>query len=237
MANIYVGQMKDAVKSYYKRQQNFNAQIEENNKRYSPDYATKENAKIKDEQDKAYKEAEKNVNDVFLTVRGLLANANFVNVESLTADRMLFSNDSGFNLSVAEVQAFVERYSKNYTMLRLIADWIARNDIPTQDHPVGKYASVEIVLPVDILHAYKAFAEGALTLIDKIYNNDVVAIDGTASEIDSFGNELFASELFSIVGNGMELSDYKSMRVPETAKHAFDSVFIARANSNIYEPR
>lgn len=252
MSNIYVGSFKDIIKGYYKKQKAFNAKIADNNKRFSPEYADKENKAIKEQQAQAYNEAKASIDDVFTTVRGLLANANFINVESLTADRMFFADDSGFDLSAEEVQGFVERYKDNFTMLRLIKDWIAKHDKTTKEHPVGKYASVQIVTPMDMVQAYKKFGEGALAVCDKIYGNGVIMQDLDYSngsnpnaqgrtekkeyplEIEYYGDENFARELFAIVGSGMGLSDYRTKRVPDTAKHAFDDIKLTGADANYY---
>lgn len=252
MANIYVGSFKDIIKGYYKKQKAFNAKIADNNKRFSPEYAEQENKAVKEQQTQAYNEAQASINEVFTTVRGLLANANFINVESLTADRMFFADDSGFDLSAEEVQGFVERYKDNFTMLRLIKDWIAKHDKTTKEHPVGKYASVNIITPVDMVQAYKKFGEGALAVCDKIYGNGIIMQDLDYSngsnpnaqgrtekkeyplEIEYYGDENFARELFAVVGSGMGLSDYRTKRVPDTAKHAFDDIKLTGADANYY---
>ena len=243
--NIYVGQYKDIVKNYYKKQREFNRLIAENNKRFSAEYASKENKKIEEQQWKTYGETKASIEDVFRNVRELLASANFVNVESLTADRLLFDNNSSFDLSAEEVQSFVERYEGNYTMLRLIKDWVTKNSTPTKEYPVGKYAGIRIVLPADMVQVYKTFADSALSLVDKIYKNGIImqenvyngivyeanvdrqGKDGKSEypyEIDNFGDENFATDLFAVIGNGMKLSDYKTNRIPESAMHVFDSV-------------
>ena len=252
MANIFVGSFKDIIKGYYKKQKAFNAKIADNNKRFSPEYAEQENKAVKEQQTQAYNEAQASINEVFTTVRGLLANANFINVESLTADRMFFADDSGFDLSAEEVQGFVERYKDNFTMLRLIKDWIAKHDKTTKEHTVGKYASVNIITPVDMVQAYKKFGEGALAVCDKIYGNGIIMQDLDYSngsnpnaqgrtekkeyplEIEYYGDENFARELFAVVGSGMGLSDYRTKRVPSTAKHAFDDIKLTGADANYY---
>lgn len=252
MANFYVESFKDIIKGYYKKQKAFNAKIADNNKRFSPEYAEKENKAIKEQQTQAYNEAQASINEVFTTVRGLLANANFINVEALTADRMFFADDSGFDLSAEEVQGFVERYKDNFTMLRLIKDWIAKHDKTTKEHPAGKYASVIIIMPADMVQAYKKFGEGALDVCDKIYGNGIIMQDLDYSngsnpnaqgrtekkeyplEIEYYGDENFARELFAVVGSGMGLSDYRTKRVPDTAKHAFDNIKLTGADANYY---
>ena len=252
MANFYVESFKDIIKGYYKKQKAFNAKIADNNKRFSPEYAEKENKAIKEQQTQAYNEAQASINEVFTTVRGLLANANFINVEALTADRMFFADASGFDLSAEEVQGFVERYKDNFTMLRLIKDWIAKHDKTTKEHPAGKYASVIIIMPADMVQAYKKFGEGALDVCDKIYGNGIIMQDLDYSngsnpnaqgrtekkeyplEIEYYGDENFARELFAVVGSGMGLSDYRTKRVPDTAKHAFDDIKLTGADANYY---
>lgn len=257
MSNIYVGSFKDILKGYYKKQKAFNAQIEENNKRFSPEYAEKENAKVREQQGQAYNETKASIEDVFTTVRGLLANANFLNVEQLTADRVFFENNSSFDLSVDEVKSYIERYANNFTMLRLIKDWVTKNDVHTKEHPAGKYASINIVMPIDMVMVYKKFAEGALAVVDKIYNNGIIMheLDNTTNnasfdpytgkqvktekreyplEIEVYGNEDFAKDLFAVVGSGMGLGDYKNKRIPDTAQHAFDNIVLTGADANYY---
>jgi hypothetical protein len=247
MSNIFVGQYKDILKKYYKKQKEYNAQILENNKRFTPEYAKIENRKIHEQQAKAYQATKDSINSVFDTVKGLLARANFVNVENLTADRLLFDNNSSFDFSVEEVQGYVERYSNNFSMLRLIKDWIAKHDTSTAEQPYGKFSNIRIVMPVDMVKAYKTFADGAIAIADRIYGNGMIMheIDdsvvynpeanrqgkGTKREypfeIEAYGNEEFSKELFDIVGTGAKLSDYKNSRVPETAVHAFDNITLA----------
>lgn len=247
--NIYVSQFKDVLKGFYKKQAELNKQISANNEKYTKEYADEANSKLKEEQAQAYARAKANIVDIFNTVRGYLAIANFVNVEQLTADRLLFSADSSFDLSVDEVQSYVERYANNFTMLRLIKDWTEKqNSEHTDDNGVGKYASIYIIMPKDILDTYKVFAESALSVVDKVYSGSITQVaddNGTTAtfdtytgkqmntakrdyplEVEAYGDESFASELYVVVGDGMKLNEYKSSRVPETAKHAFDGVIL-----------
>ena len=137
-------------------------------------------------------------------------------------------------------------------MLRLIKDWIAKPDKTTKEHPFGKYASVKIITPVDMVQAYKKFGEGALAVCDKIYGNGIIMQDLDYSngsnpnaqsrtekkeyplEIEYYGDENFARELFAVVGSGMGLSDYRTKRVPDIARHAFDNFKLTGADANYY---
>ncbi len=213
--NIYIGAMQDVMHAYYKKLHEYNKQIADNNARFTAEYAKPENDKILEQKTKAYNEAKQKIIDIFKDVREMLACASFLNVESLTADRLFFEQNSGFSLSVAEVQAYVERYKNNYTMLRLISDWIAKQDKPA-------YSSISIILPKDILNAYKTFADGALSIVEKIH--DEGRIMESPIELETFADDNWSHNLYDIVGSGLSLNEYKTKRVPNTAMHTFDDV-------------
>ncbi len=233
MSNIYIGSFKDILKGYYEKQKKLNAEIEKNFQKYAPEYADKYNAEVKARQAQAYNDARKNISDVFEQVKGYLANANFLNVESLTADRLIFADNSGFDLTPEDIKAYVERYQGNFSMLRLIRDWVTKHSAPEEGHRYGKYSDIRITLPSDQVNVYKQFAESALSVCDRIFTDSGVS----QTEVELFGDERLASELYAVIGNGMGLSDYKTHRVPESVKHSFDDVRLATHanNSNIFE--
>lgn len=236
MSNIYVGSFKDILKGYYEKQKKLNEEIESNNQRFAPEYADKYNAEVKAKQAQAYSDARQSIKDVFEQVRGYLANANFLNVESLTADRLIFADNSGFDLTPEDVKGYVERYQGNYTMLRLIRDWVAKHNKPEEGHLFGKYENIKIVLPSDQVEVYKQFADSALHICDKIFTDGNIMRDPL--EIEYYADPRMAGELLATVGSGMELSDYKNHRVPESVKHSFDNVKLTTQadNGNVYVP-
>lgn len=234
MGNIYVGSFRDILKNYYTKQKKLNEEIESNNQRFAPEYADKYNAEVKAKQAQAYSDARQSITDVFEQVKGYLANANFLNVESLTADRLIFADNSGFDLTPEDVKGFVERYQENYTMLRLIRDWIAKHNKPEEGQLFGKYQDIKILLPADQVEVYKKFADSALHICDKIFNAGSLMCDPL--EIEYYADPRLAGEMLDTIGSGMGLSDYKNHRVPESAKHCFDDVKLAsQENSgNLY---
>lgn len=232
MSNIYVGQFKDILKGYYKKQQEYNAKIEDNNKRFTPEYAEAENAKIREAQSIAYNKAKESIDDVFQTVKGLLANASFISGDNRTKHDYLFSNDSVYDLSADEVQSYVDMYAKNYDFLRMVNDWVIKHNEPTTEHPAGKYTSVCIITPSDMVHAYKKFGEGALSIVEKINNNG--GIMKSPIEINTYDDERLVKDLLTIVGSGMDLIDYRAKNVPERAKHIFDHINLNGADPNFY---
>lgn len=224
MKNIYVGQFRDVLKFYYNKQKDLNAKIEENNKRYTQEYSFTENSKVWEEQKQAYLSAKKLIKQIFAEVRGLLANASFIDADYITSDRVLFSKDSIFDLSVEEVQAYVEKYQNNPVMLRMIKEWISKYDLGTQEHPAGKYASINIILPSDKVTAYKSLADDAIKICDRIYNNGLIMKNPI--EIDTYADEIMKQNVLSVIGGGMELNDFKNRQIPETATHIYDNITV-----------
>lgn len=231
MGNIYVGSFKDILRNYYDKQQKLNKEIEANNQKYTPEYAEQANAEVKAKQAAVYNGARQSITNVFEQVKGYLASANFINVEALTSDRLLFTDNSGFELTPEDVRGYVERYQGNPTMLRLIKDWIAKHNTPEDGQMFGKFHDVKITLPSDQVSVYKQFADSALRICDKIFTTG-----SSQTEIDYYGDEHMAKELYDTIGNGMDLSNYKGHRVPESVKHSFDAVKlnIETGNGNVF---
>ena len=221
MANIFVSQIKDALKMYYGKQQKYNEQIADNNKRFSPEYAEKANAVVIANQESEYRHTVSVISDIFSRVRRHLAVASFPNVEQLTADRHIF--ESGMDLSVEAVQGFVERYTKPYnpTMLHYIQGWIDKQH-SADNKAIGKYSGIRIKTPAQQLDVYKKFAESGIQIAESIHNN--TSIMQNSLELDAFADENFGANLFAVIGDGMSLTDYKLSKAPESASHIFDNV-------------
>ena len=212
--NIYVSQFKDVVKNYRNKDMAILKEEEQNLEKYSTDYGNSLNAKLEQQRMQYSLDAKDMINSIFEQVRGYLAVASFPNVEMLTADRLLFADDCGIEMTATEVGAFVERYRENPTMLRLIKTWIdnkhsGMNDFATISHAIN--------LPENELQVYKTFAESALSLIDTLY-----ADSRSVSEalVNAYADEQFSVGLYDVIGDGMSLSNYKNKRLPESVKHS-----------------
>lgn len=127
MANIYVEQFKNIVKDYLTKAKATQKQIADYKKQFSVAYAEKAIKKVEEKGKQDYINAKNSIVNIFEELRTNLAIANFPNVESLTDDRILFANDTAIKLTANEVMAYVEYYNDNYTMLRLIKDWLEQN--------------------------------------------------------------------------------------------------------------
>lgn len=214
MSNIYLNQFKDVLEAHYTKQKISNKKIGENIKKYSPEYAEKENKVVRAEQKMDFEEAIALITKTYKTVRGLLACASFVNVEDLTADRLIF--ESGIDLSPQDVRAYLERYADNFTMKRLIASWIKKQPKPEQ------YDMINFSLPSDQLKVYKQFGEKAIYVSKKIFMNKEIMIDPI--EIRSFDDSIMNADKLAIIGTGAELAGYDKKRIPDAQRHIFDAI-------------
>jgi hypothetical protein len=234
MSNIYVSSFKDVLKSYYSEEKKLIAEREAVNTNFAGDLLAQKTDEVKQRIVQAHDNAVKTINSIFEDVRGYLAIASFADVTQLTADAQLFKNDY-VDLSANEVKGFVERYSDNTLMLRVIKEWIV-----TKHKNDSEYMNVvsDIHLPQDQLEVYKTFATSALQIVELIYNERGIMLDPL--ELNSYADEETNAELYAVIGNGMGLSDYRTKRVPDSAKHTFDDVVLTVAyispyiNNSIY---
>lgn len=225
MANIYVEQFKNIVKGYLTKARATQKQIADYKKQFSVAYAEKAIKKVEEKGKQDYLNAKNNIINIFEELRTNLAIANFPNVESLTADRIFFTADTAIRLTADDVTVYVERYNTNYTMLRLIKDWIEKN----KGEGINDFSSIRIVLPTEQLNVYQQFAQSALSLVDTIYNAGVDTINTLS--VDSYADEKFGKQLYDIIGNGKELSEYRTKQVPNSIKHSFDNITLSLDNN------
>lgn len=225
MANIYVEQFKNIVKDYLTKAKEIQKQIAEYKKQFSVAYAEKAIKKVEEKRKQDYLSAKNSIINIFEELRTNLAIANFPNVEFLTDDRMFFTDNMAIRLTADEVKAYVERYNTNYTMLRLIKDWIEKN----KGEEMNDFLSIRIVLPTEKLNVYQQFAQSALSLVDTIYNAGVDTIN--TLPVDSYADEKFGKQLYDIIGNGKELSEYRTKQVPNSIKHSFDNITLSLDNN------
>ena len=214
MRNVYLKQYVNVLEAHYEKQKALNKQIEENNKKFSPEYAEKENKLVRAEQEKAFEEAIALITGIFDKVKELLAYGSFLNVEDLTADRIIF--ESGFELTAQDIKAYLERYADNYTMKRYIADWVKKQPKPEQ------YGIVNFALPSDQVLVYKQFAEKAVYVAKCIYLNKPIMQDPI--EIKTFDDPIMCADELAVIGTGEELAGFKNKRIPEAQLHIFDGV-------------
>ena len=219
MKNFYIDQFKKSLQKLFNAQKHANDEILTNNARYLPELAERYNLEEKEKQDAAFWTCQQEIFQTFDTVRSCCARANFLTPDLLTADRLFFT-ESGFTLTVPEVRAFVEKYQGNFTMQRLISDWINRQPQTLQLNTVA----AEIVMPTDMLMVYKRFGDEALRIAAKIHVNHVIMQQPI--ELDLFADESYHERDFSIIGTGGILNDYAKKQVPDIVLHQYDEVIL-----------
>ena len=223
MINIYVSNYKDFLKNFYTKMAEYHAERERISAQYSADYAKSVLADLDRKANCELKETKKKICQMHNEICEMLSISFIPTVESLTADRLVFDGSTKIELSPEIVAVFIERYNENPTMLSLIRAWIDKrhkNDT--------NFISVKscISTPAEKARIYKQFADSALSLCGKIFS------DGSSQlEIDSFADEHFAAALYAKIGSGMNLADFRTARVPESAKHLLDDYKIVNSEN------
>ena len=214
MTNIYISNYKDFLKNLFSKMTEYHAERERISEQYAPEFAKSVLADIDRKANRDFKETKKKIREMHNKICEMLSVSSIPTVESLTADRLFFDGSAKVELSPEIVKVFVERYAENPTMLSLISKWIE-----TKHKNDTNFISVKscISTPSEKARIYKQFADSALALCGKIFS------DGSSQlEIDSFADEHFAADLYAKIGSGMSLADFKTARVPESAKHLLD---------------
>ena len=221
--NIYIENYKEFLKIFFSKMTELHAERERISEQYSADYAKSALADLDRKANHDYKEVEKKIREMHNEICEMLSISSIPTVESLTADRLFFDGSAKVELTPEIVEVFVERYNENPTMLSLIRTWI-----DTRHKNDSNFVSVKscICTPREKAETYKKFATSALSLCGKIFS------DGSSQlEIDSFADEHFASDLYAKIGSGMNLADFRTARVPESAKHLLDDYKIVNSEN------
>lgn len=228
MSNIYVGQMKDAMKSYYRKHTELEKQKKENASRYVQEVRDKYNQELTAKQADFCNKAKQTIADVFSDVRGKLGRLCFLDSGKLNNDRLLL--ESGIALSEEEIEMLVEKNRSNYTMCRLLQNYVDTHNDINGEFPMGRYANIKIPLPEDSLAVYQKFAQAAVDMCDDIYSGS-----STEAMVEAYADESFSADLYSVIGDGMDLNSKISASAPESLAHKFDSEsLIMETNTNVF---
>lgn len=206
MENIYIQQMKNIATAYYEKVCELRKTVKYNEITYSRDLADKYN---EDTEHQIVSEANKSVeeiNSVFEEIKSKISIKNFACTENLGSDSVLKSKI----LTKPEFDIILKKYLSEYRFVparQLISEY------PT-------FADGIIPTASDFVETYKKFADSAIRLIYSMRENPRFS----KVELDCYGDENFASGLYSVIGTGSPLQTVSVNSENEYMSHSFDSV-------------
>ena len=229
MSNRYVSMMKDYVRNYQKKEMQYQEQRLDAKRKYSAEFAQSALAKNQEQATASYFHYKSAIGNVFNEIRENLSAACYPDIDMIPeAERNLFSANSPIKLTPNEIKMKISQYKNNFMVQRMISDYIDRQRQiqnreaeSTSSAPADIYADCKVFTPEDHLKIYKQFADSALSMIDSIH---YAPQNSSASYVEAFADENFASELFEVIGDGESLKQYKNKPYYSIASHSFDSV-------------
>ena len=220
MTNFYVEQAKNTMRDFLVKEKTRAEEIKRNDGYYSVEMARSKNAEIINQSENDYLTTINAINDIFKIVKRKVALTSFPNSSDITEDIKLFNGT--FPLSQKEIEIFIDKYSTNETMLRIISKYIDDN---YSDNPTTlAILKAKIPSATNILDTYKRIFQNIINMIGAIHSNPS---GSTENAIDNFTPDL------SVIGNGEFLKNYISNTdiVPDT----YNDIFLIRQFENTFE--
>ena len=220
MTNFYVEQAKNTMRDFLVKEKTRAEEIKRNAGYYSVEMARTKNAEIINQSENDYLTTINAINDIFKIVKQKVALTSFPNSGDITEDIKLF--DGAFPLSQKETEIFIDKYSTNETMLRIISKYL---DDTYSDNPTTlAIMKAKIPSATNILDTYKRIFQNIINMIGTIHNNPS---GSNKNAIDNFIPDL------SVIGNGEFLKNYISNTdiVPDT----YNDIFLIRQFNNTFE--
>lgn len=209
MTNIYIQQIKNIATAYYEKVCSLRKTIKYNNTTYSRDLADSYNEETKHQIVSEANTAIEKINAVFEEIKSKISIRNFICGENFNPDVAVF--ESGI-INQEEFNILLQKYYNDYAFVsvrRLVSAY-----------PELEKATGTIKTASDYVSAYKKFAVGAVKLILSMRENPRFS----KIELDCYGDEDFASGLYSIIGTGSPLQTVFVNSENEFMAHTFDSV-------------
>lgn len=206
MKNIYIQQMKNIATAYYEKVCSLRSQAEYNSVTYNQQVAQDYNAEVEQKITNQANKSVEEINSVFEEIKSKISIKNFVCTENLGSDSVLKSKI----LTKPEFDIILKKYLSEYRFVparQLISEY------PT-------FADGIIPTASDFVETYKKFSISAIKLVLSMQENPKFS----KVELDAFGDENFASSLYSIIGTGSPLQTVSVNSENEYMSHSFDSV-------------
>ena len=219
MTNFYVNRFKEVIEKYYNEAQRISKEISFNNENYQVAIADVKNKELATKKETLYVQAKDAIHTIFTDIKLCLANMNFPSVENLTADRLFFSSETPIELTKEQILSFIERYRNNPTMLSVFSGYIEKNH-----NGFDEWLDIKkkINTPEKQVIEYQKLAKSALSLINTINANPLSTAKLFIDDYCTNENANF----WGVIGNGMNLADYRTAKVPESAQTVFDKYIL-----------
>lgn len=207
MENIFVEKFKKIVTNYYTEVCSLRSKAGYNTATYNEQVAEDYNSKIESELTNRGNQAIAEINTVFEEVKKRISICNFPHEENLGDDSVI---KSGI-LTAEEINVLLKKYYSEYSFIKI------RKLV--SEYP--KIAETMVIQTAsDFIEIYRKFAESAVKMIYGIMQNPRFS----KIELDSYGDEHFASNLYAVIGTANALIPVSITPENEYMSHSFDSV-------------
>lgn len=223
MENIYVNKIKNIVTEYSEIEKDIAKTIKANNGFYSESEAKKQNATLIERSESEYTRAISAINSVFRDVKAKLANCTKLQSADLADNQAkhaigFFNGTYPIKLTINDIKAFIDEFKSNFTMLRIITDYIDKNF--SDDATTVAMLKAKIPSPRALCEKYKAICQSAINQIGAVHSNPSTSV--------SF--EVLNSTL-EIISNGDNILKVSNANPPSV----FDDICLIKEYDNTFE--
>lgn len=215
MTNIYVNKFKNIATAYYEKVCSLRAKAGYNTATYNQQVAKDYNEKIESEITRKANSAVEEINTVFEEVKKKISVCNFPNEGNLGDDCVI---ESGI-LTAEEINILLKKYYSEYSFIKI-------------RKLVSEYPKITETMVIqtanDYVSVYRKFAESAVKMIYGIMQNPKFS----EIELNSYGDETFCSNLYSVIGTGNSLIPVTLTDKNEFMSHTFDSVTLGTPSNS-----
>lgn len=207
MKNIYINKFKAIVENYYSEVCSLRSKAKYNSVTFTPTLAQDYNAEVEQEITNQANKSIEEINSVFEEVKKKISICNFPHEENLGDDCVI---KSGI-LTAEEINVLLKKYYSEYSFIKI-------RKLVSEYPKIAE--TIVIQTACDYVSVYRKFAESAVKMIYGIMQNPRFS----KIELDSYGDEHFASNLYAIVNTGQAIIPMTVTPENEYMSHSFDSV-------------
>ncbi len=211
MENIYINKFKAIVENYYSEVCSLRSKAKYNSVTFTPTLAQDYNAEVEQEITNQANKSIEEINSVFKELKAKISIRNFICGENFNPDVAVF--ESGI-INQEEFNILLQKYYNDYAFVsvrRLVSGY-----------PELEKATGTIKTASDFVEVYRKFAVGAITLIRSMMENPRFS----KVQLDCYGDEDFASGLYSVIGTGSPLQTVSVNSENEYMSHSFDNIVL-----------